>query len=155
LKDQQTYLLETGYTIPPYLAVPQVWGEIKHQLILPTVEWPVAFSDPAKWDTILAYCKADKWVKWMWMDAICINQSNSPEADEEKAVEIPKMNHYYRGAIACLVVPNDYLNFPLAHAQLVDLSCNIMHANASVQDHALRIWESIAVLDAVIGDEWF
>ncbi|KAG1777398.1 hypothetical protein EV702DRAFT_1005148 [Suillus placidus] len=155
LKDQQTYLRETGHTIPPYLAVSQVWGEIKHQMILPTVEWPVAMSDPAKWDTILAYCKADKRVKWMWMDVICINQSNSPEADEEKAVEVPKMNHYYRGAIACLVVPNDYLNFPLAHAQLVDLSCDIMDANASVQENALRIWESIAVLDAVIGDEWF
>ncbi|KAG1819040.1 uncharacterized protein BJ212DRAFT_1479162 [Suillus subaureus] len=155
LKDQQTYLRETGHTIPPYLVVSQVWGKIKHQLILPTVEWPIAISDPAKWDVILACCKADKRVKWMWMDAICINQSDTPEADEEKAVEIPKMNHYYRGAIACLVVPNDYLNFPLAHAQLVDLSCNIMDANASVQDNALRIWESIAVLDAVIGDEWF
>ncbi|KAG2051911.1 hypothetical protein BDR06DRAFT_1022409 [Suillus hirtellus] len=155
LKDQQTYLQETGHTIPPYLVVSQVWGEIKHQMILPTVEWPVAISDPAKWDTILAYCKADKRVKWMWMDAICINQSNSPEADEEKAVEIPKMNHYYRGAVACLVVPSDYLNFPLAHARLVDLSYNIMDANASVQDNAPRIWESIAVLDAVIGDEWF
>ncbi|KAG2076233.1 hypothetical protein BDR04DRAFT_1139572 [Suillus decipiens] len=155
LKDQQTYLRETGHTIPPYLAVSQVWGEIKHQMILPTVEWPVAISDPAKWDMILAYCKADKRVKWMWMDVICVNQSNSQEADEEKAVEIPKMNHYYRNAVACLVVPDDYLNFPPAHAQLVDLSCNIMDANASVQDNALRIWESIAVLDAVIGDEWF
>ncbi|KAG1900216.1 uncharacterized protein F5891DRAFT_324864 [Suillus fuscotomentosus] len=155
LKDQQTYLQETGHTIPPYLVVSQVWGEIKHQMILPTIEWPVAISDPAKWDTILAYCKAGKRVKWMWMDAICINQSNSPEADEEKAVEIPKMNHYYRGATACLVVPSNYLNFPLAHAQLVDLSCDIMDVNASVQDNAPRIWESIAVLDAVIGDEWF
>ncbi|KAG1797146.1 hypothetical protein EV424DRAFT_1559736 [Suillus variegatus] len=126
LKDQQTYLRETGHTIPPYLVVLQVWGEIKHQMILPTVEWPVAISDPA-----------------------------NPEADEEKAVEIPKMNHYYHGAIACLMVPSDYLNFPLAHTQLVDLSCNIMDVNASVQDNAPRIWKSIAVLDAVIGDEWF
>jgi hypothetical protein len=132
-----------------------VWGEIKHQMILPTVKWPVAISDPAKWDVILACCKADKKFKWIWMDAICINQSDSTEADEEKAVEIPKMNHYYRGAIACLVVPNDWLNFPSAHAQLVDLACNIMDADASVQDNALSIWESIAVLDAVIGDEWF
>ncbi|KAG2159534.1 uncharacterized protein EDB93DRAFT_1275572 [Suillus bovinus] len=155
LKDQQTYLRETGHTIPPYLVVSQVWGDIKHQMILPTVEWPIAISDPAKWDMILAYCKADKRVKWLWMDAVCINQSDSREADEEKAVEIPKMNHYYRGAIACLVVPKDYLKFPSAHAQLVDLSYNIMESNASVQDNALRIWESIAVLDDVIGDEWF
>lgn len=155
LKDQQTYLQETGHTIPPYLVVSQVWGEIRHQMILPTVKWPVAISDPTKWDMILACCKADKMAKWIWMDAICINQSNSPEADEEKAVEIPKMNHYYRGAIACLVVPNDYLNFPSAHAQLVDLACNIMDADASVQENAWSIWESIAVLDAVIGDEWF
>ncbi|KAG1732155.1 hypothetical protein EDB19DRAFT_1735240 [Suillus lakei] len=155
LKDQQTYLQETGHVIPPYLVVSQVWGEIKHKMILPTVEWPIAISDPTKWDMILGYCKADKRVKWMWMDAICINQSDSPEADKEKAIEIPKMNHYYRGATACLMVPNDYLNFPLAHAELVDLSCNIMDANASVPDNASRIWESIAVLDAVIGDEWF
>jgi len=124
-------------------------------MVLPTVEWTVAISDPAKWDMILGYCKANGRVKWLWMDAICINQGNNPEAEKEKAAEIPKMKHYYRGAQACLVVPHDYLNFPLAYAQLVDLSVKIMDAGASVQDNAQRIWESIALLDTVIGDEWF
>ncbi|KAF8957398.1 heterokaryon incompatibility protein-domain-containing protein [Flammula alnicola] len=154
LKDAETYLSETNGVAPEYLVVSQVWGDAKHLMSLPSVEWPVPITNKAKWDAILSYCKREN-VKWLWMDILCINQDKSVEADQEKKTEIPKMGQYYRGAVACLVVPQDYINFSTKYSQLMDLYSTIIETDAPVGENAFRIWENIASVDTIMSDQWF
>lgn len=133
--------------------VSQVWGDIKEQIELPTVGWPIPISNKLKWDMILGYCKR-KNLRWLWMDILCIDQSVSEDANRQKATEIPKMGEYYRGAMACLVVPDDYVNFPIAYKHVMNLFNTIVDPGASVQDNAHYIWESIAYLDVIMSDQW-
>ncbi|KIJ65727.1 hypothetical protein HYDPIDRAFT_110878 [Hydnomerulius pinastri MD-312] len=155
LKDRETYLRETNDVVPPYLVVSQVWGEIKELLSLPTVPWPVPISNKAKIDTILGCCQKQN-IRWLWMDILCINQaSNSMEAEAEKDAEIPKMREYYRGAFACLVVPQNVSQFCETYKQVMDLFDTVVATGAPVRENAKRIWECISQVDALISDQWF
>ncbi|EIW78310.1 hypothetical protein CONPUDRAFT_156306 [Coniophora puteana RWD-64-598 SS2] len=105
------YLLESGGQVPPYHVVSQVWGDIQEHLCLAGILWEVPISNSHKWDAILSFCRT-KGVRWLWMDVLCINQTpESKDAQAEKAREIPNMSHYYRNAVACLVVPTDHDTF--------------------------------------------
>ena len=124
-------------------------------MTLPTVNWPIPITDDLKWNAILSYCKREK-VKWLWMDIICINQSDSAEGHADKNREIAKMGQYYRQAQTCLVVPDDYTNFCLAYADLMDLYITTIEPQVAVTDENIsRIWASIAMVDLVITNKWF
>ena len=153
LKNQRTYLEETQGVTPPYLIVSQVWGEIKEYLALPTVARPVPVSEKKKWDAIRDYCKK-KGIKWLWMDILCIDQSRDVEAEAEKAVEVPKMNHYYRDATACLVVPQNYETFSLAYSTIMRILFSIADAGTPIKDYAEPIWDALASFEMVLDDAW-
>lgn len=153
LKNQRTYLEETQGVTPPYLIVSQVWGETEEYLTLPTVAWPIPISEEKKWNAIRDYCKK-KGIKWLWMDILCINQFMSREAEAEKAVEIPKMSRYYRDAMACLVVPQNYETFSSAYSTIMYILFSIADTGASVKDHAELIWDALASFEMVLDDAW-
>ena len=141
--------------VPPYVAVSQVWGQIKEFMELPTVPWAVPISEKKKWDAILDFCKEQR-VKWIWADIVCINQSRCPEAEIEKEDEIPKMNQYYREATSCLVVPQNYRIFCSAYASVIEIFSSFADSSASVvKDNARSIWDAISMLEKVADDFWF
>ncbi|KAH7905561.1 heterokaryon incompatibility protein-domain-containing protein [Hygrophoropsis aurantiaca] len=157
LKDHNVYLKETDNVVPPYLVVSQVWGDIKEQLSIPSIEWGVPISNSTKWDVILEYCKREQ-IRWLWMDILCINQTrDSLIADQEKAKEIPKMTSYYREATACLVIPERYEAFDKAYRQVMEVYSAFGGATSGtlITDNALAIWSSMEMMNTVITDAWF
>jgi len=155
LKDQEAYLQDTNGATPEYLIVSQVWGEANKTISLPSVKWTMPISDESKWNDILSYCKREK-IRWLWMDILCINQSQSDEANQEKSKEIPKMGQYYRQARNCLVVPDDYANFSVAHSNIMNIYYTTIKPQLPItKENSLRIWNSIAMVDAVISNKWF
>ncbi|KAH7903032.1 hypothetical protein BJ138DRAFT_1184602, partial [Hygrophoropsis aurantiaca] len=156
LKSHEVYMQETNGVVPLYLVVSQVWGNIKEHLIIPSVAWGVPISNRAKWHAILDYCKR-KQICWLWMDILCIDQTqNSPAADQEKAKEIPKMAAYYRGATACLVIPDRYEAFSEAYRRVMGVYLAFGGATSGdrISNNALAIWNSIEMMNTLIID-WY
>ncbi|KAH7902959.1 heterokaryon incompatibility protein-domain-containing protein, partial [Hygrophoropsis aurantiaca] len=148
---------ETNGVVPLYLVVSQVWGDIKEHMNIPSVAWGVPISNSAKWGAILDYCKR-KQIRWLWMDILCIDQTRgSPAADQEKAKEIPKMTAYYRGATACLVIPDRYEAFSKAYQRVKGVYSAFGGATTGdqISNHALTIWNSMETMNTVITDAWF
>ncbi|KAH7930474.1 hypothetical protein BV22DRAFT_1028444 [Leucogyrophana mollusca] len=122
---------------------------------IPTIEWGVPISDKAKWDAILGHCQREG-VQWLWMDIICMNQTkDSPEANREKAMEVPKMSSHFREATACLVIPDGYEVFSVAYKQVMGVYFAFANTGASILDNAVAIWNSMEMMNVVITDAWF
>ncbi|KAH7905975.1 hypothetical protein BJ138DRAFT_1016942 [Hygrophoropsis aurantiaca] len=157
LKSHEVYMQETNGVVPLYLVVSQVWGHIRLRMIMPSVAWHVPLSGAEKWYAIRDYCKR-KQIRWLWMDILCIDQTqNSPAADQEKAKEIPKMAAYYRGATACLVIPERYEAFSKAYRRVKGVYSAFGGATSGdrITNNALAIWNSIGMMNTVITDAWF
>ncbi|KAH7905562.1 hypothetical protein BJ138DRAFT_1118357 [Hygrophoropsis aurantiaca] len=157
LKSHEVYMQETNGVVPLYLVVSQVWGNIRVQMAMPSVAWHVPISDAEKWYAIRDYCQR-KQIRWLWMDILCIDQmQNSPAADQEKAKEIPKMAAYYRGATACLVIPDRYEEFSKAYRRVKGVYSAFGGATSGdrITNNALAIWNSIGMMNTVVTDAWF
>lgn len=155
LKEKERYLQDTNGAAPRYTLVSHVWGDPEYKMTLPSVDWAIPITDDVKWNVILGHCKREN-VKWLWMDIICINQSDSAEGHADKKEEIAKMGQYYQQAQNCLVVPDDYINFGVAYADLMDLYLTIIEPQEALTDENMpRIWASIPMLDRVITNKWF
>ncbi|EIW78305.1 hypothetical protein CONPUDRAFT_138638 [Coniophora puteana RWD-64-598 SS2] len=156
VKDQEAYIRESGDgKVPHYVVVSQVWGEIREHLSFPSVSWPVPISNRDKWEAIVGFCKENN-VRWLWMDILCIDQSDNEEAKLEKAREIPNMSFYYSNAFACLVVPTDWERFAEAHRKLMDIDESIIQRPGAKSEADIRtLWEGIPLISEVVTNAWF
>lgn len=81
----------------PYVALSYRWSEDAGEELLLDGRGTLRISQDL--DAALRRFRYASALRWIWIDAICINQQD----DEEKSIQIPLMLHIYRGASRVIV----------------------------------------------------
>ncbi|KAI0901070.1 heterokaryon incompatibility protein-domain-containing protein [Annulohypoxylon nitens] len=90
-------------------------------------------------------------VRRLWVDAICINQTD----DHEKARQIPRMSQIYRGASSVLVWLGDSLEGSAHLRNIARLTQHLHSANRMKAANDLEIQEMQEALDGIVCLPWF
>ncbi|KAJ1551372.1 hypothetical protein HK096_000507 [Nowakowskiella sp. JEL0078] len=138
-----------------YVVVSHVWGPWVRQIDIEGVPWPVPLQKLEKFFALTKYAK-DRGYKWMWMDVLCIDQSNS----NEKLEELPKMSSFYSDALCAILVVDCctlsaeeqlfalFPKWPITIAEIPvkgELGAGISHEFGKLQAAAAHLF----------ADEWF
>jgi hypothetical protein len=83
-----------------YATISYTWGDDEHvESSIEGVTWNIPRSAEKSYEIAKKAAKLLN-IKWIWMDAFCINQEN----EDEKESEIAKMGKYYEESALCIVL---------------------------------------------------
>jgi hypothetical protein len=111
---------------PEYHALSYVWGSSSKT-------WPIILNGASmnvthSLGTSLERFQSDDTIKWLWVDALCINQTD----DEEKSSQVQKMRHIYNRAHRVL----SWLGLPASGTE--ELMANIESHGMRLLDYGWR-----------------
>ncbi|EIW78304.1 hypothetical protein CONPUDRAFT_156300 [Coniophora puteana RWD-64-598 SS2] len=167
------YLKKSGSEFspfPPFWIVSHVWGTAvslglpEHEettIQIPGAEWGVPMWPVSKWDSILGFCR-EKHVRWLWMDALCVDQRTDDDDPEvrknaaiSKAREMQNMGEYYRIAEGCLVLPQGGDGFSTNYRALLKIYQDTIIPRVPIHKPARALWKGAEHLAVLAGDDYF
>lgn len=112
-----------------YVAISYSWNQKYHiSLQDPNISWKVRFATD-NWFSILCEQIKDIKMRYIWIDALCINQ----DSREDKELQVPLMGDYYHGAEIVMVVIDDieqYRDHILSSTKILETIPNDIAYNA-------------------------
>jgi hypothetical protein len=144
-------LLDT--TQVQYEAISYAWGDQQ-----PTERLAIQGSTPHQFimikpnvGTMLRYLRSPRQQRWLWIDALCINQENL----EEKGAQVRFMEEIYRqakGIVIWVGTPPDAPDPKAATARLFQLLVKYGPADNRPEQEQAATWEK---LEAILSRAWF